>query len=68
MSGIGKRIFVYGREFSQGEEKVVSIFEQANRAFLDELRKLFLSELVSEKHYLKGTIDFGAMTNESDNN
>ena len=58
MTGIGKRIFIYGREFSQGEDAVVSVFGQANEAFLDELRSLSLSELVSKDNYLNGTIDF----------
>ena len=66
ISGIGKRIFIYGKDFSQGEEKVISIFEQANTAFLNELRKLFLSELVSQEHYLAGTIDFTALLEGSD--
>ena len=68
MSGIGERIFIYGKDFSQGEEKVVSVFEQANKAFLNELKKLFLSELVSKEHYLAGTIDFETLKSGSNNN
>jgi len=65
-SGIGERIFVYGKDYFQEEEKVVSVFERANEAFLDELRKFYLSELISREHYLAGTIDFGKMTGGSD--
>ena len=66
-SGIGERIFVYGKDYFQEEKKVVSVFERANEAFLDELRKFCLSELVSREHYLSGTIDFGKLTGGSDN-
>ena len=58
MTGIGKRIFVYGKGFSKGEDLVVSAFGKANEAFLDELQKLSLSELASKENYLNGTIDF----------
>ncbi len=64
MSGIGSRIFVYGKEFALGEEKVVSAFERANASFCDELRKLKLSELASKEHYQYGTVDFEARMNE----
>ena len=65
MSGIGERILMYGKDFSQGEEKVVSIFEQANKAFLNELKKMFLSEIVSKENSLAETIDFGPLTGGS---
>ena len=58
MSGIGDRIFMYKDKFAQGEEKVSSVFERANAAFCDELRKLKLSELVSRESYTHGAIDF----------
>ena len=65
MSGIGSRIFVHGKEFAEGEEKVVSVFEQANAAFCNELRKLKISELASKEHYQFGTVDFRAFISES---
>ena len=65
MSGIGSRIFIYGRDFAVGEKKVVSVFDLANEAFCDELRKLMLSELVSEEYYREGTIQFEALANKS---
>ena len=58
MSGIGSRIFIYGSNFSDGEKKVVSIFDKANEAFCDELRNLRLSELLNRVNYKYGTIDF----------
>ncbi len=64
-SGIGHRIFVYGKEFAKEEERVVSVFERANAAFCDELRKLTISELASKEHYQNGTVDFEALMNES---
>ncbi len=57
-SGIGDRIFVSGKEVSKGVKKVTSIFEKANKAFLNELKKMNLSELVSKKYYSKGAVDF----------
>ena len=60
MSGLGHRIFIDNEKFVQGEEKVVSVFERANAAFGDELKKLLLSELVSREHYLEGDVDFTA--------
>ena len=68
LSGIGRRIFIYGKEFAQEEEKVVSVFNLANEAFLQELRKLKISELISKEHYQYGTIDFEALMNEPENN
>ena len=67
LSGIGHRIFIYGKEFAQEEEKVVSVFERANEAFGQELRKLKISDLVSKEHYQQGTIDFEALLNEPEN-
>ena len=64
-TGIGSRIFIYGRDFAQEEEKVVSVFDRASEAFGNELRKLKLSELVSEEYYRKGAIDFKALTAKS---
>ena len=66
-SGIGNRIFVYGKEFEQEEEKVVSAFERANAAFCDELRKLPISELASREYYLNGTVDFAEHIRKSKN-
>ena len=63
-SDIGSRIFVYGKEFSKGEEAVISVFEQANAAFCEELRKLRISSLASREHYLNGTVDFAARISE----
>ena len=60
LSGIGRRIFIDNEKFVQGEEKVASVFEQANAAFGKELKKLMLSELVSKDHYLHGDVDFTA--------
>ena len=65
MSGIGKRIFIHGKDFGQGVEEVESVFNRANEAFCDELRKLSLSKLVSEEHYRDGTIDFAAAMKDS---
>ena len=66
-SGIGKGIFIYGKDFAQEEEKVVSVFERANAAFCDELRKLSVSELASREHYLYGTVDFAEHIRRSKN-
>lgn len=57
-SGIGDRIFIYGKAFGQEENKVVSAFDRANEAFASELRKLYLSELLSEEYYREGTVKF----------
>ena len=57
-SGIGSRIFIYGKDFAGEEEKAVAAFERAHAAFGNELRKMYLSELLSEEHYKKGTVDF----------
>ena len=65
LSGIGNRIFVHGKEFAKGEEKVVSVFDRANVAFGEELRKLKISELATKEHYQCGTVDFEALINES---
>jgi len=67
ISGLGSRIFIFGKEFAQGEEKVMSVFERANAAFGEELRKLKLSELVSEEHYREGTVSFETLINKSKN-
>ncbi len=66
-SGIGNRIFIYGKDFEQEEEKVMSVFERANEAFCNELRKLKISELLSKEHYRYGTIDFRTMMKELKN-
>ena len=58
LSGIGDRIFIDGKKFNQGEEKVMRAFELANIAFGNELRKVMLSDLISREHYLKGDVDF----------
>ena len=58
MSGIGNRIFIDDKKFMQGEEKVLNAFRQANDAFMKELKRLSLSELVSRKNYLNGTVEF----------
>ena len=58
LSGIGSRIFLYGKDFAPEEEKVVSVFHDANEAFGGELRRLYLSELLSAEHYREGTIEF----------
>ena len=58
VSGIGNRIFIDDKKFIQGEQMVLSLFEKANTAFMDELRSMPLSALVSKKNYLYGTIDF----------
>ena len=58
ISGIGDRIFKYGKDFNKGEEKVVKVFDRANAQFLAELKKLEISELASKEHYEFGTIDF----------
>ena len=60
LSGIGRRIFIDNEKFVQGEEKVAFVFEQANAAFGNELKKLMLSELISKGHYLHGDVDFTA--------
>ena len=62
LSGIGNRIFIDGEKFSEGEAKVKNVFADANAAFLDQLKKLYLSELLSKANYLDGHIDFGKMT------
>ena len=67
LSGIGRRIFIYGKEFAQEEEKVVSVFDRANEAFGQELSKLKVSDLVSKEHYQHGAIDFEALINEPEN-
>ena len=67
LSGIGRRIFIYGKEFAQEEEKVVSVFDRANETFGQELRKLKVSDLVSKEYYQHGTIDFEALINEPEN-
>ena len=64
-SGIGERIFVYGKEFSKGEEQVISVFNKANSAFCDELRNLKISELASKEYYLNGTVDFEKIIKET---
>ena len=66
MSGIGSRIFIYGKDFAEGEAKVRSAFERAAGAFGGELRGLMLSELVSEEHYREGTINFREQANGSE--
>ena len=58
LSGIGSRIFIYGKEFNQEEKKVFAVFNSAKAAFEEELRKLPLSELLSEEHYRMGTVKF----------
>jgi len=65
LSGIGNRIFIYGKEFAKEEEKVVSAFNCANAAFAEELRKLKISELASKEHYQNGTVDFEAFLNKA---
>ena len=65
MSGIGNRIFVYGKDFSREEQKVISVFDQAAAVFMDELKKFKLSELLTKEHYTKGTIDFAGLLQES---
>ena len=60
MTGIGGRIFIDDRRFTEGEQKVRNVFYKANEAFLDELRRLPLSDLVLKKNYEKGTLDFRA--------
>ena len=67
MSGIGSRIFVYGKDFAGEEEKVVSVFERANTAFCEELKRLPLSELLSKEHYRAGTIPFETLMTHSVN-
>ncbi len=59
-TGIGGRIFVHGKDFSKGEERVASLFESANDAFCDKLRTLTISELATRELFLHGTVDFRA--------
>ena len=66
LSGIGSRIFIYGKEFAHEEEKVVAAFRRANAAFCDELRKLTIAELASKEYYQRGTVDFEALLNEAE--
>ena len=61
MTGIGSRIFTRGKEFAEEEEKVVRAFDRANEAFGNELRSMFLSELLSEEYFLYGTVEFEAL-------
>ena len=58
LSGIGSRLFVDDRKFQQGVSRVDSVFREANLAFCEKLRQLYLSDLVSREHYLNGDIDF----------
>ncbi len=66
LSGIGKRIFIHGKEFAKEEEKVVSVFDRANAAFGEELRKLKISDLASKEYYRCGAVAFDALINESE--
>ena len=67
MTGIGENIFRFGKDFTESESKVLSALEHANEAFGNELRKLYLSELVTEEHYAEGTVDFRALMNKKRN-
>ena len=58
LSHLGHRIFIDDEKFRRGEEKVLSIFDRANEAFVAELRGMMLSELVSKAHYQDGDVDF----------
>ena len=58
MNEIGSRIFVHGKDFKSQEDKVLKTFDEANDAFLEELRKLSLSTILTKKYYQKGSIDF----------
>ena len=60
MTGIGDRIFIDDNRFMEGEQKVCNVFTKANKAFLDELRKLSLSDLVLKENYENGTLNFRA--------
>ena len=64
MTGIGNRIFLYGKDFHEGEEKVRSVFDKANDAFGEKLKTLYLSELVSKEYYENGTVDFRKIAKE----
>lgn len=66
LSGIGERLFVDGEKFNDGQRAVVATFHRANEAFCDELRKLRLAELLSEKHYAEGTVEFEALLGRKD--
>ncbi len=67
LSDIGNRVFVYGKEFAREEQKVVTVFDKANEAFCDELRKLKISELATKEYYQNGTVDFEERLNEFKN-
>ena len=68
ISDIGSRIFVYGKEFAEEEEKVVKAFERANEAFCDELCRLPISELATREYYEHGQIDFETHVSNTQNN
>ena len=63
MTGIGNRIFIDDKKFEQGTNKVKTVFGNANTAFGEELKKVYISELASAENYLKGTIDFTQLIN-----
>ena len=58
INGIGERIFIHGKDFKDGEKAVIAVFDRANQAFCSELKRMQLSELVSEEYYREGTVDF----------
>lgn len=68
MTGIGNRIFVYGKDFAEGEKKVRAVFDRANDAFLEELRGLYLSELASREYFQNGAVEFRQQKNSTENN
>lgn len=57
-SDIGSRIFKSEKDFEKEENIVENEFAKANTAFLKELSKFALSNLVSKQYYTKGTINF----------
>ena len=57
-TGIGNRIFIDDGKFSRGASEVEDVFDRANRAFLEELKKLPLSDLADEENYREGKIAF----------